>query len=162
MERGGRCRNCWYLQPAFLATVLAFLILMLKHMTRVSFFFFFFCALLDSGPSHYILIFVVLHNFSWFALFFMSLFQEDIYFVPSAQSCSTVHDPMDCRVPGSSVHGISQARIVDWLPFPLPVDLPDRGIELSPLVSSTLAGRFFTTVPPRKMYIFRHYYIGII
>ena len=38
------------------------------------FLFFFFCALLDSGPSHYILIFVVLHNFSWFALFFMSLF----------------------------------------------------------------------------------------
>ena len=82
--------------------------------------------------------------------------------MPSAQSCSTVHDPMDCRVPASSVHGISQARIVDWLPFPLPVDLPDRGIELAPLVSSTLAGRFFTTVPLKKMYIFRHYYIGII
>ena len=38
------------------------------------FFFFFFGALLDSGPSHSILIFVILHNFSWFALFFMSLF----------------------------------------------------------------------------------------
>ena len=82
--------------------------------------------------------------------------------MPSAQSCSTVHDPMDCRVPASSVHGISQARIVDWLPFPLPVYLPDRGIELAPLVSSTLAGRFFTTLPLKKMYIFRHYYIGII
>ena len=51
--------------------------------------------------------------------------------MPSAQSCSTVHDPMDCRVPASSVHGISQARIVDWLPFPLPVDLPDRGKRIA-------------------------------
>ena len=31
-----------------------------------------------------------------------------------AQSCSTFHDPMDCRLPGSSVHGIFQARVLEW------------------------------------------------
>ena len=31
-----------------------------------------------------------------------------------AQSCLTLHDPMDCSLPGSSVHGIFQARVVEW------------------------------------------------
>ena len=30
------------------------------------------------------------------------------------QSCLTLNDPMDCSPPGSSVHGIFQARILDW------------------------------------------------
>ena len=37
-----------------------------------------------------------------------------------AQSCPTVCDPMDCSLPGSSVHGILQARILEGLPFPSP------------------------------------------
>ena len=32
-----------------------------------------------------------------------------------AQSCPTVCDPMDCSLPGSSVHGILQARIMEWV-----------------------------------------------
>ena len=32
-----------------------------------------------------------------------------------AQSCPTLCDPMDCSLPGSSVHGISQARILEWV-----------------------------------------------
>ena len=31
-----------------------------------------------------------------------------------AQSCPTLCDPMDCRLPGSSVHGIFQARVLEW------------------------------------------------
>ena len=31
-----------------------------------------------------------------------------------AQSCPTLSDPMDCRLPGSSVHGIFQARVLEW------------------------------------------------
>ena len=31
-----------------------------------------------------------------------------------AQSCPTLHDPMDCSLPRSSVHGISQARVLEW------------------------------------------------
>jgi len=31
-----------------------------------------------------------------------------------AQSCPTPSDPMDCSIPGSSVHGIFQARVLEW------------------------------------------------
>ena len=31
-----------------------------------------------------------------------------------AQSCPTLSDPMDCSTPGSSVHGIFQARVLEW------------------------------------------------
>ena len=31
-----------------------------------------------------------------------------------AQSCLTLRDPMDCSLPGSSVHGIFQARVLEW------------------------------------------------
>ena len=31
-----------------------------------------------------------------------------------AQSCPTLSDPMDCSLPGSSVHGIIQARVLEW------------------------------------------------
>ena len=30
------------------------------------------------------------------------------------QSCPTLSDPMDCSLPGSSVHGIFQARVLEW------------------------------------------------
>ena len=36
---------------------------------------------------------------------------------------------MDCNSPGSSVHGISQIRILEWIATPSPGDLPDPGIE---------------------------------
>ena len=45
------------------------------------------------------------------------------------QSCLTLCDPMDCSPPGSSIHGIFQARYWSGLPFPSPGDLPDLGIE---------------------------------
>ena len=32
-----------------------------------------------------------------------------------AQSCPTLRDPMDCSLPGSSVHGIFQARVLEWV-----------------------------------------------
>ena len=31
-----------------------------------------------------------------------------------AQSCSTLNNPMECSLPGSSVHGIFQARVLEW------------------------------------------------
>ena len=47
--------------------------------------------------------------------------------------------------PGSSVHGILQARIWEWVAMHASRDLPDLGIELASVASPTLAGRFFTT-----------------
>ena len=31
-----------------------------------------------------------------------------------AQSCLTLRDPTDCSLPGSSIHGIFQARVLEW------------------------------------------------
>ena len=47
------------------------------------------------------------------------------------QSCPTLCNPMDCSPLESSVHGILQARILEWvgLPCPPPGDLPNPGIE---------------------------------
>ena len=59
---------------------------------------------------------------------------EELGFVPSesevAQSCLTLCNPMDFSPPGSSIHGISQAKEY-WSgsPFPSPGDLPDPEIE---------------------------------
>ena len=52
---------------------------------------------------------------------------------------------MDHSPPGSSVHGISQARIMEWMPFPPSGYFLNPGIESVSLASPALAGRFFTT-----------------
>ena len=57
---------------------------------------------------------------------------------------------MDWGLLGPFVHGILQARILEWVAFPTPGDLPDPGIEPTFLVSLALAGGFFTTEPPGK------------
>ena len=31
-----------------------------------------------------------------------------------SQSCPTLSDPMDCSLPGPSIHGIFQARVLEW------------------------------------------------
>ena len=38
--------------------------------------------------------------------------------VKAAQLCPTLSDPMNCSLPGSSVHGILQARILEWVAIP--------------------------------------------
>ena len=40
-----------------------------------------------------------------------------------AQSCPTLSDPMDCSLPGSSVHGIFQARVLEWGAIAFSVEL---------------------------------------
>ena len=47
-----------------------------------------------------------------------------MYIVKVAQSCLTLCNPMDY-----TVHGILQARILEWVAFPSPGDLPNTGIE---------------------------------
>ena len=49
--------------------------------------------------------------------------------VLSVQSCLTLCDTIDCSLPVSSVHGILQARILEWLPFPPSGDLLNPEIE---------------------------------
>ena len=40
-----------------------------------------------------------------------------------AQSCPTLSDPMDCSPPGSSIHGIFQARVLEWGAIAFSIDL---------------------------------------
>ena len=61
------------------------------------------------------------------------------------QLCLTLCDCMDCTSPGSSVHGILQARTLEWVACLPRGDLPDPGIEPISLISPALAGGFFTT-----------------
>ena len=58
-----------------------------------------------------------------------------------AQLCLTLCDPMSCSLPGSSVHGILQARILEWvaIPFSRGSSQPRDGTQVS-----HIAGVFFT------------------
>ena len=63
-------------------------------------------------------------SFSFFSIPFFYLFH--LFTIPffhcmranSLQSCLTLCDPMDCSPPGSSVHGVFQARILQWFAIP--------------------------------------------
>ena len=53
------------------------------------------------------------------------------------QSCLTLCDPVDCSQPGPSVHGISQARRLEWVAISYPGDLPNPGIKpMSPALQT--------------------------
>ena len=66
----------------------------------------------------------------------------------SLQLCPALCDPVDWSLPGSPVHAILQARILEWLPCPPPGGLPDPRIKSVSLMSLALAGRFFITSTP--------------
>ena len=58
-----------------------------------------------------------------------------------AQSSLTLYNPKDCSPPGSSVHGILQARILEWVAIPV-----SRGSSRprDQTQVSCIAGKFFT------------------
>ena len=69
-----------------------------------------------------------------------------------AQSYLTLCDPIDCSPPHSSVHGILQARILEWVTIPSPEDLPNPGIEPG---SPTLQAHSSLSELPGKPVIYR-------
>ena len=58
---------------------------------------------------------------------------------------------MDCNPPGSSVQGILQARILEWVAMPYPRDLPDPGIEPMSLTSPAWQAGSLPPTPPGKL-----------
>ena len=52
-----------------------------------------------------------------------------------AQSCPTLSDPMDCSLPDSSIHGISQARVLEWGVTAFSAQIP-RGIIMYAALST--------------------------
>ena len=82
-----------------------------------------------------------------------SLLYSTLTFAFFVHACSvtqlhaTLWDPMDCSPPSSSVHGISQVRILEWVAFSSSRDLLNSEIES---MAPALTGGFFTTEPPEK------------
>ena len=74
------------------------------------------------------------------------------------QSCLTLCDPVDCSPPGSSVHGLLQARILEWVAISFSRDLPNPRIEPR---SPALQADALTFEPPGKPLIdnVRYYYL---
>ena len=70
--------------------------------------------------------------------------------VKSLQSCLTLYNPMGCSPPGSSVHGIFQARYWSGLPCPPPGDLPNPGIKCTIPAAPPLQADSFTAEPLGK------------
>ena len=76
--------------------------------------------------------------------------QYHIIYCCESSSCSVMSDswqPHDCSLPGSSVHGILQARIPERLAIPFSRDLPDQGIEPT---SPILQAHSLLSEPPEK------------
>ena len=65
--------------------------------------------------------------------------------VKSLQSCLTLCNPLDRSPPGSSVHGVSQARILEWVVISFSRGSSQPRDQTAYLTSSAFAGGFFTT-----------------
>ena len=69
----------------------------------------------------------------------------------SLQWCLTLCDPMECGLPGSSVHGISQARILEWVAMPLLQGIfPTQGLSPCLLCLLHWQAGSLPLVPPGK------------
>ena len=69
------------------------------------------------------------------------------------QSCLTLCSVMDCNPQGISVHGLSKARILEWMPFPSPGDLSNPGIKLHLLLGRWILYHWATWEAPQAPYL---------
>ena len=72
-----------------------------------------------------------------------------------AQLSQTFCDPMDNSASASSVHGILQQKILEWVVIPSPGGLPDPGIKSKSLVSLALQVDSLPLVPPGKLHLLK-------
>ena len=81
------------------------------------------------------------------------------YVCKSLQSCPTLCNLVNCSPPAPSVHGILQARILEWVAMPFSRDLPNSGSE--PMSLSLLHWQecSLPLAPPGKPNISRYTYI---
>ena len=68
------------------------------------------------------------------------------------QLCLTLCDYMDCSLPGSSIHGIFQARVLEWVAISFSRDLPNPGIV--PESSTLQAGALPSEPPGNQLYVY--------
>ena len=73
-----------------------------------------------------------------------------------AQSCPTLRDPMDCSLPGSSVHRIFQARVLEWGAISFSRGSSNPGIKPR---SPALQADALPSEPPGKSELRKHVHI---
>ena len=76
-----------------------------------------------------------------------------------AQLCQTLCDPMDCNPPSSSVHGIFQARILEWVAISFSRASSQPMIEPG---SPALQADSLTAEPPRKPYKAEKFVVNVV
>ena len=87
---------------------------------------------------------ILIHATTWLNL--EVIMQSEVK-VLVTQSRLTLCNSMDSNPPGSFVHGISQARILEWIVIPSPGDLPNPGVKLK---SPALQADSLLSEPPGK------------
>ena len=98
-------RALWLLSWVLPLRTLLLLLLLLSHFSHVRL-----CATPKMAAHQAPLSLGFSRQEHWSGLPFPSPIHES----EVAQSCLTLSDPMDCSLPGSSVHGIFQARVLEW------------------------------------------------
>ena len=100
-----------------------------------------------SAVTNYFPIIQLLLFSKWKFFILNSLLILYMLLLKHTQSCPTLCNPMDCSPPGSSIHGILQARILEWVAIPF-----SRGSSQfkDQTWVSCIVGRFFTSEPPGK------------
>ena len=106
---------------------------------------------LFSSLAHFLIASFIFLELSCFTFKYFCCYYSMSSHPSHAQSCRTLCDPMDCILPGSSVHGFPRQECWSGLPFPPPWDLPHPGIKA---MSPALEGRFSTTEPLGKPIVF--------
>ena len=77
-------------------------------------------------------------------------FGADPFICLHAKLCVTLCDPVDCGPPGSSVHGILQPKILEWIAMPSSRGSSQPRDQTHVSCSSSVAGKFFAAEPPGK------------
>ena len=86
----------------------------------------------------------IIYHFLWLSNIPLYTWTSEV-----AQSCPTLCNPMNCSLPDSSVHGILQARIPEWVTISFSRGSSQPGTE--PI--SCIAGRFLLSEPPSKPFL---------
>ena len=76
-----------------------------------------------------------------------------------AQSCMTLRDPMDCNPPDSSIHGIFQARVLEWVAIAFSADMTESAfIYYTPVIPSPQVKSWVTYLSPPKFFFLFVYF----
>ena len=81
---------------------------------------------------------------------------------PSLQLCPALRDPMNCSLPGSSIHGIHQTRILERVAMSSSRGSSQPRDQTRASCISCIAGGFFTTEPPGKPQFLFHLILRVI